>query len=73
MPGDVSKKYLHEIHFRAWQKGVKSLYYCRSTSVQRADKVSHKLENEAMFTPKKDEASAVSTGESKYEECLACQ
>ncbi len=73
LPGDVSKKYLHEIHFRAWQKGVKSLYYCRSTSVQRADKVSHKLENEAMFTPKKDEASAVSTGESKYEECLACQ
>ncbi|MCB2081937.1 MAG: ribonucleotide-diphosphate reductase subunit alpha, partial [Rickettsiales bacterium] len=41
MPGNVHKKYLHEVHFQAWKKGVKSLYYCRSTSVQRAEKVSH--------------------------------
>jgi len=69
LPGNVSKKYLHEIHFRAWQKGLKSLYYCRSTSVQRADKVSNKVENDAMFKPNdapKEEAE-------KYEECLACQ
>ena len=70
LPGNVSKKYLHEIHFRAWQKGLKSLYYCRSTSVQRADKVSNKVENDAMFKvtdegPKEEAA--------KYEECLACQ
>ncbi len=73
LPGDVSKKYLHEIHFRAWQKGLKSLYYCRSTSVQRADKVSNKVENDAMF--KTEEKVAISTPEeqSKYEECLACQ
>ncbi len=66
VPGNVSKKYLHEIHFRAWQKGLKSLYYCRSTSVQRADKVSHKLENQELF--KKEESS-----ENNYDECLACQ
>jgi ribonucleoside-diphosphate reductase alpha chain len=78
VPGDVSKKYLHEIHFRAWQKGLKSLYYCRSTSVQRADKVSHKLDNVEMF--KKENTAVLSedvtqqiTGESKYDECLACQ
>lgn len=72
LPGNVSKKYLHEIHFRAWQKGLKSLYYCRSTSIQRADKVSNKLENEAMFKPASTEA--VKTEEpQKYEECLACQ
>ncbi len=70
LPGDVSKKYLHEIHFRAWQKGLKSLYYCRSTSVQRADKVSNKAENDAMFKVT-DEAPKEEA--SKYEECLACQ
>ncbi len=71
VPGNVSKKYLHEIHFRAWQKGLKSLYYCRSTSVQRADKVSHKLDNQELTVsdlPKSNEDSA-----EKYEECLACQ
>mgnify|MGYP002784408271 CR=1 FL=1 len=45
MPGDVHKKYLHEVHFQAWKKGLKSLYYCRSTSLQRSDKVSQKVES----------------------------
>lgn len=69
LPGNVSKKYLHEIHFRAWQKGLKSLYYCRSTSVQRADKVSNKVENDAMFKI----AEVAVEEKDKYEECLACQ
>jgi ribonucleoside-diphosphate reductase alpha chain len=74
LPGNVSKKELHEVHFRAWQKGLKSLYYCRSTSVQRADKVSNKSESDEMFakvTPKIEESAG--EPESKYEECLACQ
>lgn len=41
LAGNVTKRDLHQIHFLAWKKGVKSLYYCRSKSVQRADKVSH--------------------------------
>ncbi|NBR95113.1 MAG: ribonucleoside-diphosphate reductase subunit alpha [Proteobacteria bacterium] len=65
LPGNVSKKYLHEMHFRAWQKGLKSLYYCRSTSIQRADKVSHKVEQ--------NEINLNNQQEDKYEECLACQ
>jgi len=65
LPGNVSKKYLHEIHFRAWQKGLKSLYYCRSTSIQRADKVSHKVEQ--------NEINLNNQQEDKYSECLACQ
>ena len=69
-PGNVSKKELHEIHFRAWQKGLKSLYYCRSTSVQRADKVSHK-QDAGLLTV--GEEGANDNGENKYEECLACQ
>ncbi|MBL0319057.1 MAG: ribonucleoside-diphosphate reductase subunit alpha [Alphaproteobacteria bacterium] len=45
LPGDVHKRDLHHIHFSAWEKGVKSLYYCRSTSIQRAEKVSHKVKS----------------------------
>jgi len=71
LPGNVSKKFLHEIHFRAWQKGLKSLYYCRSTSVQRADKVSHKTsENLIDFNEK---TSQIEDGGERYEECLSCQ
>jgi ribonucleoside-diphosphate reductase alpha chain len=43
LPADVHKKTLHEVHFRAWQRGVKSLYYCRSKSLQRADVVATKV------------------------------
>lgn len=68
LAGNSSKKDLHEIHFRAWQKGLKSLYYCRSTSVQRADKISHKIANEEETLPNEEKPQ-----EDKYEECLACQ
>lgn len=83
MPGNVSKKELHEIHFRAWQKGLKSLYYCRSTSIQRADKVSNKVENDAMFKGTKEQEEVVTKKQTshqtfaeekpQYDECLACQ
>nr|MCU0985347.1 ribonucleoside-diphosphate reductase subunit alpha [Acetobacteraceae bacterium] len=35
LPANVHKRDLHQIHFQAWKKGVKSLYYCRSLSIQR--------------------------------------
>jgi ribonucleoside-diphosphate reductase alpha chain len=78
VPGNVSKKVLHDIHFRAWQKSVKSLYYCRSTSIQRADKVSHKSEENLIdFNKKGNQIMAENVPEkqeeNKYEECLACQ
>src|SRR3546814_20062292 len=37
VPADVHKRDLHQIHFQAWKKGVKSLYYCRSKSIQPAE------------------------------------
>lgn len=37
LPANVHKKMLHKIHWEAWRKGVKSLYYCRSKSIQRAE------------------------------------
>ena len=43
LPADVHKKELHQIHFQAWKKGLKSLYYCRSKSIQRAENVNNAL------------------------------
>lgn len=67
LPADIHKRDLHLLHYTAWKKGVKSLYYCRSTSMQRADKVSHKVPNIQL------EMSLKNKQESTYEECLACQ
>jgi ribonucleoside-diphosphate reductase alpha chain len=66
IPGDVDKWDLHMLHWSAWEKGVKSLYYCRSKSVQRAQM--------AGTTAKDDVAiSAEAAAKTDYEECLACQ
>ena len=45
LPANVHKRDLHQIHFSAWKKGLKSLYYCRSLSIQRADNVSEKVQS----------------------------
>lgn len=69
LPADVHKKVLHQVHFEAWKKGVKSLYYCRSRSIARA-------ESAASWQRAKDKTAAdgEKNGEQgKYEECLACQ
>ena len=67
LPGNVHKRELHQLHFSAWKKGVKSLYYCRSSSMQRADKVSQKVPTIQM------EMSLKNKPEVEYEECLSCQ
>lgn len=41
---DVNVKILHAVHFMAWKKGLKTLYYCRSEKLAKADKVSKKIE-----------------------------
>ena len=43
LPANISKRDLHHIHMMAWQRGLKSLYYCRSLSIQRADVVSRQI------------------------------
>src|ERR1700761_6598514 len=50
LPANVHKRDLHQIHFMAWKKGVKSLYYCRSLSIARADTVSDRGVAPAAFT-----------------------
>ena len=81
LPANVNKRDLHQIHFMAWKRGVKSLYYCRSLSIQRADTVSDKAiapvdnigraaNDLAMPLPL---VAAASGNPMDYEECLACQ
>jgi len=65
LPADVHKKDLHQIHFQAWKKGLKSLYYCRSKSIQRAENVNNNLSTNVT----KNE----SNENKDYEECLSCQ
>ena len=78
LPANVHKRDLHQIHFQAWKKGMKSLYYCRSLSIARADTVSEKAIRPAEFTgvPANDGGMPlpmVAGGTTDYEECLACQ
>ncbi len=69
IPADVNKRDLHQIHYQAWKKGVKSLYYCRSLSIQRADNVSEK----AVRPEEHANAPSAPPATTNYEECLACQ
>jgi ribonucleoside-diphosphate reductase alpha chain len=41
---DSNIKYIHAVHFMAWKQGLKTLYYCRSEKIGKADKVSKKVE-----------------------------
>ncbi|MFN4288059.1 MAG: ribonucleoside-diphosphate reductase subunit alpha [Brevundimonas sp.] len=66
LPGDVDKWDLHMLHWTAWERGCKSLYYLRSKSVQRA-----------AFAGAADKAEGApdmaASARTDYEECLACQ
>ena len=73
LPADVHKRDLHQIHYQAWKRGVKSLYYCRSKSVQRAES-SVSAHTGAASIPHLGKVSAKDTpAQVDYEECLACQ
>jgi ribonucleoside-diphosphate reductase alpha chain len=78
LPADVHKRDLHQIHYQAWKKGVKSLYYCRSKSMQRAEVVatgSGMLRQATVpHLGKVNGSDQPQDGNSNdYEECLACQ
>ena len=45
---DVNIKYLHAVHFQAWKQGLKTLYYCRSEKLAKADKVSKRIERQVI-------------------------
>ena len=68
IPADVDKWDLLMLHYRAWELGIKSLYYLRSKSVQRAGFAGGV---EADNTPELKEIPLAATTD--YDECLACQ
>ena len=45
---DVNVKYLHAVHYQAWKQGLKTLYYCRSEKLAKADKVAKKIERQVI-------------------------
>jgi ribonucleoside-diphosphate reductase alpha chain len=71
LPADVHKKELHRIHFDAWKKGLKSLYYCRSKSIQRAENVNDSKSTDVTANVYKSKKQK--NEQPEYEECLSCQ
>ncbi len=65
LPADIDKWDLHMLHWTAWERGVKSLYYCRSKSVQRA--------GFAGSADKVPDIAGMDVPNTDYDECLACQ
>ena len=63
---DSHIKYIHTVHFLAWKKKLKTLYYCRSEKLAKADKVSKKVEREII---KELDMSAIAQGN----DCIACE
>ncbi|WP_344693094.1 ribonucleoside-diphosphate reductase subunit alpha [Sphingomonas cynarae] len=67
IPADVEKWDLLMLHFRAWELGIKSLYYLRSKSVQRAGFAGGVETDNTLAKPTYELEST------DYDECLACQ
>ncbi len=59
VPADVHKRELHQLHFQAWKQGVKSLYYCRSLSIQRAESDQSHLAKQAALEKKASGAAEI--------------
>jgi len=63
---DAHIKYIHAIHFMAWKKGLKTLYYCRSEKIGKADKVAKKIERDVI---KELDMTQIAQGN----DCIACE
>ena len=63
---DANIKYLHAVHFMAWKMKLKTLYYCRSEKLMKADKVAKKIERQVI---QEIDMKAIVEGN----ECLACE
>ena len=63
---DANIKYIHAIHFMAWKKGLKTMYYCRSEKLAKADKVSKRIEREVI---KELDMTQIAQGN----DCIACE
>ena len=64
---DSHIKYIHAVHFQAWKQGLKTMYYCRSDKIAKADKVSKRIEREVI---KEIDLQALAGSD---DVCLACE
>ena len=64
---DADIKYIHAIHFLAWKGGLKTMYYCRSEKIGKADKVARKIEREVI---KEIDLTQIAQDENV---CIACE
>lgn len=64
---DSNIKYIHAVHFQAWKSKLKTMYYCRSDKISKADKISKRIEREVI---KEIDFNAL-VGDSEI--CLACE
>ena len=63
---DANIKYLHAVHYLAWKSGLKTMYYCRSEKIGKADKVSRSIERNII---QEINLADIAQGEP----CLACE
>lgn len=56
---NASVKYLHDVHYKAWKSGIKTLYYCRSESIGSVESISEQIERKEV--------------KAKDTECLGCE
>jgi len=64
---DSNIKYIHAVHFMAWKLGLKTMYYCRSDKIAKADKVAKRIEREVI---KEIDLTALTKDDGA---CLACE
>lgn len=61
IPPDIHKNELHSLHFTAWKRGLKGLYYCRSRPIKKGANITMDLKQDNMdFTSSKGD-------------CLSCE
>ena len=65
---DSHIKYIHAVHFQAWKQGLKTMYYCRSDKIAKADKVAKRIEREVI---KEIDLTALASADDGA--CLACE
>jgi ribonucleoside-diphosphate reductase alpha chain len=79
LPADIHKRDLHQLHFQAWKQGMKSLYYCRSKSLQRSESIASTGPADGVAAlpllgkVNGGEQPAAPLNTNDYEECLSCQ
>ena len=68
LSADVDKWDLMMLHWKSWELGIKSLYYCRSKSIQRASYAGVEADNTKQWPSKE-----INKDKTDYDECLSCQ